>query len=225
MLRVGLTGGLGSGKSTVAALLQQHGAHVIEADAVGRSLMQPGQPVYDAIVTHFGPEVLSNDGSLDRKALAKIAFQDGRARELSLIVHPSVIAAQEEWLLRLRSRLPDAVAVIESALIFEAERDGTVPGWRQRFDAVILVTAPVDTRIQRFLSRARILEGDERYAAMKADAAARIASQIPDTEKAPLCDFVIDNSASIENTAKSVRSIWLELAKRMARQAREREVS
>jgi dephospho-CoA kinase len=207
MLRVGLTGGLGSGKSTVAAMLQECGACVIEADAVGRTLMQPGQPVFDAIVDHFGDQVLRTDGMLDRRALANLAFQQGRARELSLIVHPAVVAAQEAWMKQLFSRKPDAIAVVESALIFEAQRDGTVPGWRDRFDTVILVTAPREVKIARFLARNGV-KGDQN--ALRADAEARIASQIPD--KVTLCDFVIDNSLSLEDTHQQVREIWPRLA-------------
>jgi len=225
MLRVGLTGGLGSGKSTVAAMLRDRGADVIEADAVGRSLMHPGQPLFAAIVAHFGSGVVSADGSLDRRALARIAFQEGRGRELSLLVHPAVIAAQEEWMRALFAGKPEAVAVIESALIFEAERDGTVPGWRNRFDTLILVTAPPAMRIQRFLARAGILENEERRAALQADAEARMAAQMPDEEKKPFCDFVIDNSASLEDTLQSVQTVWEKLAARAMSSTHEREVS
>ncbi len=114
MLRVGLTGGLGSGKSTVATILRECGARVIESDALGRALMQPGQPVFQAIVQHFGRQVLLEDGTLNRRVLADIAFQQGRARELSLLVHPAVIAAQEKWMRELFARHPGAVAVVES---------------------------------------------------------------------------------------------------------------
>jgi dephospho-CoA kinase len=215
MLRVGLTGGLGSGKSTVAAELHACGAHVIEADSVGRALMQPGQPVFDAIVAHFGQQILRPDGTLDRRALATLAFHNGRARELSLIVHPAVIAAQNQWMNTLFAEHPEAIAVVESALIFEAERDGPVPGWRDRFDALILVTAPKELRIARFLERNRVqsnVQADQE--ALRADAEARIASQIPDKEKIPFCDFVIDNSASLEDTRKSVQQLWQQLATR-----------
>ena len=225
MLRVGLTGGLGSGKSTVAAMLRNCGADVIEADAVGRSLMQPGQPLFDAIVAHFGDGVVSADGSLDRRTLARIAFQKGRARELSLLVHPAVIAAQEEWMQELFARKPEAVAVIESALIFEAERDGTVPGWRNRFDTLILVTAPPALRLERFIARAGILGEEEKRKSLQADAEARMAAQMPDEEKRPFCDFVIDNSASLEGTRKSVLTVWGQLAARAMSSTHEREVS
>ena len=206
-------------------MLRDCGADVIEADAVGRSLMQPGEPVFNAIVAHFGNSVLGADGLLDRRTLARIAFQEGRSRELSLLVHPAVIAAQEEWMRALFARKPDAVAVIESALIFEAERDGTVPGWRNRFDTLILVTAPPALRIERFLRRAGILEDNEKRSSLRVDAEARIAAQMPDEEKRSFCDFVIDNSASLEDTLSSVQTVWGKLATGAMSSTHEREAS
>ena len=123
MLRVGLTGGLGSGKSTVAALLRELGAQVIEADALGRTLMEPGQPVFAAIVEHFGPDVIGPDGRLNRAHLADLAFRHGRLQELNAIVHPPVIEVQARWMNEVFARDRSAVAVIESALIFEVVRD------------------------------------------------------------------------------------------------------
>src|SRR5208282_5229513 len=119
MLRVGLTGGLGSGKSTVAAILRELGAQVIEADALGREMMERGHEVYEQIVARFGPEVLNPDGSLNRARLADLAFRHGRLQELNGLVHPPVIEAQRRWMNEVFTRDPSAVAVIESALIFE----------------------------------------------------------------------------------------------------------
>src|SRR5579871_751349 len=98
MLRVGLTGGLGSGKSTVAARLRELGAHVIEADELGRALMEPGQSVYAEIVRVFGPEVVNADGKLNRARLAELAFRGGRLNELNAIVHPAAIEEQRAWM-------------------------------------------------------------------------------------------------------------------------------
>lgn len=128
MLRVGLTGGLGSGKSTVAARLRALGAEVIEADELGRAMMEPGQPVYSSIVEHFGAEVVSSDGRLDRSRLAEVAFKGGRVNELNAIIHPAVIVAQQRWMEQVFARDPAAVAVVESALIFEVERDARARG-------------------------------------------------------------------------------------------------
>ncbi len=104
MLRVGLTGGLGSGKSTVAAMLRELGAQVIEADALGREMMEPGQPVYAEIVRVFGPQVINPDGHLNHARLAELAFRHGRLQELNAIVHPPVIAAQQRWMVGLCTR-------------------------------------------------------------------------------------------------------------------------
>ena len=205
MLRVGLTGGLGSGKSTVAGMFAELGAAVISADQLGRQLMQPGEPVYAAIVKTFGSEVVRSDGSLDRKALAVLAFQHNQADALNHIVHPAVVAAEEEWMRGVFAADPRRVAIVESALIFEVEKWGTAPGWVQRFDKLILVTVPDEVKIARFVARAVSRDGAE------ADARARIAAQIPDKEKADRCDYVIDNTGSLEATRGLVERIYGEL--------------
>src|SRR3569833_345061 len=109
MLRVGLTGGLGSGKSTVAQMLRELGAEVIESDELGRAIMEPGQSAYDEIVRIFGPEVLGPDNRLNRARLAELAFKGGRLRELNAIIHPAVIEAQREWMDRIFAGDPVAV--------------------------------------------------------------------------------------------------------------------
>jgi dephospho-CoA kinase len=212
MLRVGLTGGLGSGKSTVGKIFAGLGAQVIDADEVGRCLMQPGQPVFDRIVASFGREIVRNDGTLDRRALAELAFTGGRIEELNRIVHPAVIAAQEEWLREVSATDPNAVAIIESALIFEASGDarraGSVPGWRERFDRIILVTAPDDLKIGRFVERAGTAAD---RATLEQDARNRLAAQIPDAQKIPFSDWVIDNAGDLASTRAAVVKIYAEL--------------
>jgi dephospho-CoA kinase len=205
MLRVGLTGGLGSGKSTVAGMFSELGAAVISADQLGRQLMQPGEPVYAAIVQRFGTGVVRADGLLDRRALAELAFQQNQADALNHIVHPAVVAAQQEWMRGVFDKEPGRVAVVESALIFEVEKWGTAPGWVERFDRLILVTVPDEVKIARFVARAADKAGAE------VDARARLALQIPDEEKAARCDFVIDNSRSLEQTRGVVERIYREL--------------
>jgi dephospho-CoA kinase len=205
MLRVGLTGGLGSGKSTVAGMFAEQGAAVIAADQLGRQLMQPGEPVYAAIVQTFGNAVVRGDGSLDRKALAELAFQHNQADALNRIVHPAVIAAEEEWMRAVFAADPARVAIVESALIFEVEKWGTGPGWLQRFDKLILVTVPDEIKIARFVARMTA------HAGVEADARARLAAQIPDQEKAARCDYVIDNTCSFEETRAVVAEIYREL--------------
>jgi dephospho-CoA kinase len=214
-MRVGLTGGLGSGKSTVAGIFEELGAAVIAADQLGRQLMQPGEAVYAAIVQTFGLAVVRADGSLDRKALAELAFQHDQAGALNHIVHPAVVAAEEEWMRGVFAADPKRVAMVESALIFEAEKWGTAPGWVERFDRLILVTVPDEVKVARFVARIMAKEGTEgdesRLAALTRDARARIAAQIPDQEKAPRCDYVIDNTGSLKETRIVVEKIYREL--------------
>lgn len=212
MLRVGLTGGLGSGKSTVAAMLREDGLHILEADAIAREMMQPGQAVFRHIVEAFGPSVVRPDGTLDRPRLASLAFGEGRLPELNRIVHPPVIAEQERRMNAIFARDPDAIVVVESALIFEAEDWGTVPNWRLRFDRILLVTAPEDLRIERFL--ARILPAHvkpEERASAERDTRSRLAAQLPDSAKISRCDAVIDNSGTLDATRLQVDRIVAEL--------------
>lgn len=215
MLRVGLTGGLGSGKTTVGHLFQSLGAHVISADALGRELMSPGHDVYDQIVAHFGPSVVHSDGTLNRALLSNLAFRQNRLAELNRIVHPPVIAAQQQWAGGIFARDPNAVVIVESALIFEADQQGSAPGWRQRFDRIILVTAPVETRITRYVDRIAPLSSStpEARASVEHDARNRIAAQLPDSEKIPLADYVITNDGPIDATRIQVERIYSELVR------------
>lgn len=199
MLRVGITGGLGSGKSSAGVMFREQGFAVLEADAIARELMQPGETVYRAIVDRFGPDVVRADQTLDRGRLSKLAFEQGLLAELNRIVHPPVIAEQERRMAAIFARDPRAVAMVESALIFEADAGGSAPGWRQRFDKIIVVTAPEEEKIRRFLGRTLPPDaGPERRAQAERDARARLAAQIPDAVKAAQADFVIDNSGTLE---------------------------
>ncbi len=209
MLRVGLTGGLGSGKSTAAALFAALGAHVLRADEIARDLMRPGQPVHEAIAAHFGPSVVKGDGWLDRPVLARIAFADGRADELSDIIHPATITRQVEIVAEIAAHDPHAVVIVESALIFETKYYGE-EGWRHRFDKLILITAPEELRIARFVARSaagRTLPPEE-HEAFEADARRRIAQQLPDDQKAALCDYVLTNSGPVTELEWQVDRLW-----------------
>ena len=222
MLRVGLTGGLGSGKSTVGRMLADRGAYLLEADAIGRSLMEPGQAVFHQIVERFGPTVLRPDGSLDRPELARLAFGEGRVEDLNAIVHPAVIAQQAHSIDEIAARDPGAVIVVESALIFET-RHGADPnspsssqarerkpeGWSSRFDRIILVTAPDDLKIRRYVDRTGASGGDP--SPRSAEARRRLDQQIPDAQKAPLCDFVLDNGGDLSGLEAQVERLWPEL--------------
>lgn len=219
MLRAGLTGGLGSGKTTVSEMFRSLGAHVIQADTIGRELMSPGHAVYDEIILRFGPEVTRADGSLDRRLLADLAFRQNRLAELNQIVHPPVIAAQQQWAEEIFAKEPDAVVMVESALIFEADRQGPAPGWRRRFDKIILVTAPVELRITRYVDRMAQLPNAPSRAELEADARRRIAAQIPEEEKIPLADFVIRNNGPLADTRLEVERIFAELTRLSRQQA------
>jgi dephospho-CoA kinase len=212
MLRVGLTGGLGSGKTTVAGIFRSLGAQVLEADAVGRQLMEPGHQVHDSIVQNFGPQVLNPDGTLNRRRLADLAFGQNRLAELNRIVHPPVIAAQQRWTEHLFAQDPSAVAIVESALIFEADQQGTVPGWRRRFDRIVLVTAPVGLRIARYVERMQQQPHALSSAELEADARARLAAQMPDSEKIPLSNYVIHNDGPLDLTRRQTEHVYAELA-------------
>ena len=209
MLRVALTGGLGAGKSTAGRMFGALGAHVLSSDEMGRELMQPGEAVYAAIVQHFGSSIELPGGGLDRAALARIAFNEGRAEELNAIVHPPVIARQAEIVERIAHEDPAAVVMVESALVFETQHAGT-GGWAQRFDKVVLVTAPEEVKIARFVERAAKgaqLTEDQRVA-LEIEARSRLARQISDERKAALSDYVLTNSGPQTELEWQVDQLW-----------------
>jgi dephospho-CoA kinase len=214
MLRVGLTGGLGSGKTTVAQMLRQLGAEVIESDELGRALMEPGNAAFDEIVRVFGPEVVGADGRLNRPRLADLAFKANRVKELNAIVHPAVIEAQAEWMQQVFARDPTAVAVVVSALIFEVERDAgdgsaamaAYADLRSRIDRIVLVTASEEDKISRYV--ARVCTCGMGMEKAEADARARLAHQIPDGEKVNRSDYVIENIGALESLRAQVEQLW-----------------
>ena len=214
MLRVGLTGGLGSGKSTVAQMMRDLGAQVIESDELGHQLMESGQAAFNQIVRVFGSGVLSPDGRLNRAHLAELAFKGGRIKELNAIIHPAVIEAQHQWMDQLFARDPSAVAVVVSALIFEVERDAKDSGasdpilseLRKRIDRIVLVSAPDEEKIARYVARV-CLTGAGREKA-EADARSRVAHQIPDSEKIARADYVLENTGDIEALRAQVDQLW-----------------
>jgi dephospho-CoA kinase len=180
------------------------GAHLIQSDAVAHALMQPGLAVYEEVVRRFGREILNPDGSVNRSRLAAAAFgtaggAPSRIKELNEIVHPAVIAHENEWMEEIGRRDPNAIAIVEAALILEA-------GVAGRFDRLIVVTCHPDQRIQRFAQRLGISED-----AARAEVARRMAAQIPDEEKIKAADFVIDNSGSLDATKRQVEHVFLEL--------------
>ena len=208
MLRVGLTGGIAAGKSVVGAMFASLGAHVIQADQLAHDLMQPGKPVYKQIVRHFGMEILDPDRTINRGRLAELAFgvpgKRSHIAELNAIVHPVVIAEQEAWMDKIGMDHPDAIAVVEAALLLEA-------GMKSHFDRLIVVTCKPEQRIQRWMERVHVDEPTAR-----AEVARRVAAQFPDDEKVKAADYVIDNSATLEETRRQVQDVFAKLKSRDA---------
>jgi dephospho-CoA kinase len=213
MLRIGLTGELGSGKSTVTKMLAARGAIVFSSDEMARAMMQPGEPVYAQIVAHFGEGILAADKSIDRHHLAKLAFDPAhpRVEELNAIVHPAVLSAQAEQITEIARTQPDAMVVVESALIFSTKHSGENP-WRDRFDRIVVTTAPQEQKIVRFVQRMtadRSLSAEER-SALVVDARRRLAQQQIAPEQSAGY-IVIRNEGSMEELQKKVDALWSEL--------------
>jgi len=205
LLKVGLTGGIASGKSVVGEMLVALGAHLIQADEISHQLMQPGQNVYYEVVAHFGREILNYDGSVNRSKLAEAAFgksapgTGSRIEELNRIVHPAVIRRQSEWLEETGRQHPGAIAIVEAALIIEA-------GAAKGFDRLIVVTCSNEQRVARFAARQKI-----DLDAARREVARRMAAQLPEAEKIKAADYVIDNSGSLDHTQEQVRQLWEKL--------------
>jgi dephospho-CoA kinase len=192
---IGLTGNIGSGKSTVARQLKNLGAIVIDTDRVAREIVEPGEPALKEIVQHFGIKVLHEDGTLNRQALADIVFNDTISRKkLNNIMHPRILQKVEEAAARYRqNRGPKAPAlVIEAPLLFET-------GLEKLVDEVWLVTVDMPVQVKRIMQRDNTGEEQARH---------RISSQMPQAEKIKKADRIIDNSGSPEMTAKAVSEIW-----------------
>jgi dephospho-CoA kinase len=191
VLRIGLTGGIGSGKSTVSALLAERGAVVVDADRIAREVVEPGTPGLAAVVDAFGKRILTPEGALDRPALAGIVFADPEARQrLDAIVHPLVRARGRE----LESAAPPgAVVVHDVPLLVET-------GQAASYDLVLVVEADLETRVARLVQRG--LTAD--------DARARIAVQAGDEERRAVADVVLDNSGTLDELAEQVDRFWAE---------------
>jgi dephospho-CoA kinase len=198
MLRVGLTGGVACGKSTVGAMLAQRGAHFLKADALAHQLYAPGQPTYTAVVEHFGRDILNPDATINRAQLANLAFPN-RVAELNAIVHPAVVAAQNRWMADVERSDPDGIAVVEAALLVEA-------GAVRDFDKLIVVTCGFEQKVAHYAHRAKVSPDEARAEVLR-----RSAAQLSDDEKASHADYLIDNSGPLEDTAHSVDVLWAHL--------------
>jgi dephospho-CoA kinase len=198
MLKVGLTGGIACGKTTVLNMFSELGAHTLRADAVAHRLMAPGEPVYERIVAAFGPAILSLDGTIARPRLAAAAFPS-RIAELNALVHPAVLAFEDDWMNEVAKSDPQGVAICEAALLIEA-------GGRARYDKLIVVTCTLEQKILRFAERSGITAEEAR-----AEVQRRMAAQMPEEEKAKLADVVIDNSAGRDVLKQRVEEVWREM--------------
>lgn len=190
MILVGLTGGIGSGKSTVSGLLQARGAVIIDADAIVREVQQPGSPVLAELAQKFGSDVLAEDGSLDRQAVANIVFTDPDAlKSLNAIVHPAVGREMNERM--IAQRVSNNVVILDIPLLTENPREG--------LQGRIVVDIPVELQVQRLTS----FRGFD-----EADARARISRQATRQERLDKADFVVDNSGGLEDLIPQIDLLW-----------------
>jgi len=190
VILVGLTGGIGSGKSTVSGLLQARGAVIIDADAIVREVQQPGSPVLVELAQKFGPDVLAQDGSLDRQAVANIVFTDPDAlKSLNAIVHPAVGREMNQRM--IAQRASNNVVILDIPLLTENPREG--------LQGRIVVDIPVELQVQRLTS----FRGFD-----EADARARISRQATRQERLDKADFVVDNSGGLEDLIPQIDLLW-----------------
>lgn len=196
---IGLSGGIGTGKSTVSQILAALGAVVVDADAIVHRLQAPGTPLVAEIAQAFGPHVLAPDGALDRKRLGDLVFRDPEARaRLNALVHPRVGAEMARQLDEAR-RAGAPLVVLDIPLLFEGRAGGGRGASALPFDATVLVYAPRAVQIERTVAR----DGCPREEAER-----RVAAQMPIDDKRALADHVVDNGGSLEDTERQVRALW-----------------
>ncbi|HVG20107.1 MAG TPA: dephospho-CoA kinase [Blastocatellia bacterium] len=196
MLKVGLTGSIAVGKSCVLSILRELGCVTFDADRIAHSVMGPGRMAYEDIVREFGRAVLAADGSIDRAKLGAIVFADAARRErLNRIVHPRVIEEQDRLLGEAETADPDAIAVVDAALMIES-------GGYKRFDKLVVVYCDRETQIERLMRRNQITPED---------AERRVAAQMPSEEKRRYADYEVNTSGTMEETRKRVIEVYGEL--------------
>jgi dephospho-CoA kinase len=205
---IGLTGGIASGKSTVASRLVEHGAVLVDADVLAREVVEPGTDGLAEIERVFGASVVSPDGSLNRPALGAIIFADaGKREQLNAITHPAIWKRAIELFEAAKAENPDVVVIYDVPLLAEAAADRPM-----KFDLVVVVQADIETRIDRMVN----LRGMSR-----AEAEGRLRAQASDAERLRLADVVIDSNGSIEQTIEQVDDLWQSLGARTAQQVSE----
>ena len=192
----GLTGGLASGKSTVARYFQELGAHIVDADRLGHELIEPDQAAFQAIIDHFGPQVLGFDGRIDRQKLAATVFPDPQqVRTLNAILHPRIITRMGESAVQYRRDNPRSVVIIDAPLIFESRMDRTLR-------KVIVAWCHPEQQVQRWVAKT---------GATREDAERRIKAQMPLEEKLRRADYLIDCSRSVEQSRAQAEALYGEL--------------
>jgi dephospho-CoA kinase len=193
MLKVGLTGGLGCGKTFVGEALAIYGCLLIQADEIGHAVLAPGGEAYQPVVDEFGSEILMGDGKIDRRQLAARVFNSpDRLARLNAIVHPAVFLREDELIAEFAAREPKGIAVVEAAILIET-------GSYRRFDRLILVTCTEEQQLRRALRREGAVESDVR---------ARLSHQMPAAEKRKFADFVIDTSGGKEDTLRQTGAVY-----------------
>jgi dephospho-CoA kinase len=196
MLRVGLTGSIGVGKSFVAGVLAELGCHVLDADVTAREVVEPKSIALEKVVAEFGVEVLGSDGALDRTKLGNLVFGDPQRRaKLNLILHPYIIARQDELLREWEAIAPDGIAVIDAALMIES-------GGYKRFDKLIVVHCRPDIQLQRLMSRNNL---------SREEAEKRIGAQMSQDEKKKFADYLIDTSDGFDDTRRQTETVFAAL--------------
>ncbi len=204
MLRVGLTGSIGVGKTFVAGVLAELGCHVMDADDTAREVVAPGAPGLRAVVEAFGSGVLQKDGTLDRKLVGAQVFADGKKRELlNSLLHPYIIARQDERLREWETKSPDGIAVVDAALMIES-------GGYQRFDKLIVVHCRPEVQLERVMSR---------NALSREEAQKRINSQMSQEEKKKFADYLIDTSDGFDAARHRTEEIYKDLVLQQGNQA------
>jgi dephospho-CoA kinase len=190
---IGLTGGIASGKSTVARRLVEHGAVHIDADDLARRVVEPGKPAFDAVVEAFGPGVVRRDGTLDRPKLGELVFNDAQARDrLNAIVHPAVRELSAKLFEKAEREDPDAVVVYDVPLLVEASVD-------HPFDLIVVTSAPRRTQVNRLVEVRGLDPGH---------AEARVDAQVDDAERRAIADVVIDTDGSMAHTMSQTDALW-----------------
>lgn len=195
-MNIGLTGGIATGKSTVAKMLVQRGAMLIDLDQIAREVVAPGQPALAQIAERFGQAILQPDGSLDRKRLGAIVFADEeRRKELEQITHPAIRSVMKTRMQEYERDHPDKLVVVDVPLLFES-------GLSPMYDRVVVVYVPRSEQLRRLMERDKLT---------REDAEKRLNAQMDIEQKKRLADVVIDNSGSLEETERQIEQLWRDL--------------